>query len=76
MKLSHEHLQAIEDIKAKEKERGLVLNNFTPRMTGRQWWRRWESNPRPEMVQNDIYVRSLCFEIRLGLRPQTGSHQR
>ncbi len=39
-------------------------------------WRRWESNPRPEMVQNDIYVRSLCFEIRLGLRPQTGSHQR
>ena len=39
-------------------------------------WRRWESNPRPETVQNDIYVRSLCFEIRPGLRPQTGSHQR
>ena len=39
-------------------------------------WRRWESNPRPKTVQNDIYVRSLCFEIRLGLRPQTGSHQR
>ena len=38
-------------------------------------WRRWESNPRPETVQNGIYVRSLCFDIRDGLRPQTGSHQ-
>ena len=38
-------------------------------------WRRWESNPRPETVQNDIYVRSLCFDIRDDLRPQTGSHQ-
>ncbi len=38
-------------------------------------WRRWESNPRPKMVQNDVYVRILCFDIRDGLRPQTGSHQ-
>jgi hypothetical protein len=48
----------------------------TEMISGGYRWRRWESNPRPEMVQNDIYVRSLCFDIRDGLRPQTGSHQR
>ena len=42
----------------------------------RQRWRRWESNPRPETVQNGVYVCSLCFEVRIELRPQTGSRQR
>ena len=36
-----------------------MCRRFTLQNTGRKRWRRWESNPRPEMFQNCIYVRSL-----------------
>jgi hypothetical protein len=36
------------------------------------WWRRRESNPRPEIFHCSFYIHSLRFEFRLRKLPETG----
>lgn len=45
---------------------GLGLNS-------RIWWRRRESNPRPEIFSCSFYTLSPRFKVRLGGLPGTGS---
>lgn len=37
------------------------------------WWRRRESNPRPETFRQNIYIFSLCFEFRFKGLPRQDS---
>ena len=52
-----------------DRDTSVTLHARLPKMPGEERWRRWESNPRPETLQNDLYVCSLCFEDSLRIAP-------